>query len=342
MIGADDPVIGMLLMLLLSLLSVLPALHVYRLWFASGGEDAAESEEEDEDEEEDEEEDEAARRRAANIEMHGEDSARERAATNAFANAWNDLFPGLRAVTLNDFTLADLVVELPDGRWLGIQVKTTGAPVGRTGRRWDFSKVSRYPGMVVLCWTPAGPRTGWFGRWFDRWFGPRPCGWLYDGTWLAERKGAEWPHPEGPGHHSRRAEDACVVDRCAHRDPRPGWPEGHAGAGEEGAPPVPGEGAAGRRREPAVGALQHSGGCAESHLRPRAPGGEEGPGRVHGPLRGAGDPLRLPDGAGLARRPGGEEPPPLGRILSRHKCASYESYIHHKEAPDEIYNIESI
>ena len=89
--------------LLLSLLSVLPALHVYRLWFASGGEDAAESEEEDE------EEDEAARRRAANIEMHGEDSARERAATNAFANAWNDLFPGLRAVTLNDFTLADLL-----------------------------------------------------------------------------------------------------------------------------------------------------------------------------------------------------------------------------------------
>ena len=148
------------------------AARVYRLWFASGGEDA---------------EDEGARR-AANLETYGENIAMERAATNAFVNAWNSLFHDLRAIPLNDFTRADLVVELPDGGgFLPVQVKTTKGLLDSSGRlQWHFSKVSEYPRMVVLCWTPVGPRrTGWFSRWF----GPRPCGWVYDGQWLATRPG---------------------------------------------------------------------------------------------------------------------------------------------------------
>ena len=89
-------------------------------------------------------------KRDRDLELHGDNSAKEREFALALVAAWKAA-TGLSALVLNDGTVADVLLLRKEDAWLRVQVKTVGAPIN-DGRAWIFSKVLGYSCMPVVCW----------------------------------------------------------------------------------------------------------------------------------------------------------------------------------------------
>ena len=98
-------------------------------------------------------------KRAIDLEVHGNSSKQEHDVTNDLARAWTEL-TGLRSITLNDGTRADLLIALDAEAtvWLCVQVKT--ANTNSKGNMWKFNSVKGYTGMPVVCWA-VDAKIGW-------------------------------------------------------------------------------------------------------------------------------------------------------------------------------------
>lgn len=71
---------------------------------------------------------------------------------------------GLQAVSLNDFTRADMIIRRAGttvDSWVGIQLKTTRSHVSKKPNCWQFDHVHGYKDLIVMCVVCDDHKTNW-------------------------------------------------------------------------------------------------------------------------------------------------------------------------------------
>lgn len=90
-------------------------------------------------------------KREKDVAIYGNCCNMEREFAILLVNEW-ERCTGKRGIILNDGTRADILLEMDDMLFLRVQLKTTGGAMKYKKNSWEFSQVSGYTGMPVVCW----------------------------------------------------------------------------------------------------------------------------------------------------------------------------------------------